>query len=237
MPTALVTGANRGLGLLYCRQLLDAGWSVHGCCRNPSKALELSLLKDGGADLRVHQLDVTNHDNINTLASKLAGVPVDLLINNAGTYGPEAAVPGQAYQSVANMDYGIWREILEVNVLSLFKVTTALLANVALSDRKLIVNLSSDLGSIANNTRGQSHAYRTSKAAVNMITVSLARELADQQITVVSMAPGWCTTDMGGPEGQVDPEESVRAQVPLFERLGPEDSSRFIDRFGNDVAW
>lgn len=237
MPTALVTGANRGLGLLYCRHLLTAGWSVHACCRNPLGADELQSLNSAEADLDVHQLDVTDHGNVDQLASQLSDEPIDLLINNAGTYGPEAAVPGQAYQSVANMDYGIWRDILEVNVLSLFKVTTALLDNIARSDRKLIVNLSSDLASISNNTRGQSHAYRTSKAAVNMITVSLARELAEREITVVSMAPGWCTTDMGGPEGQVDPDESVRAQVPLFDRLGPEDSGRFIDRFGNDVAW
>lgn len=237
MPTALVTGANRGLGLTYCRHLLAEGWSVRACCRNPEQATELAQLGGPGADLHLHKLDVADHANVDSLARELAATPLDLLINNAGTYGPEAAVPGQAYQSLANMDYDIWRDILEVNVLSLFKVTTALLDNVSLSEKKLVVNLSSDLGSIANNTRGQSHAYRTSKTAVNMITAGMARELAEKGITLVAMAPGWCTTDMGGPEGQVDPDDSVPSQLQVFKALGPKDSGRFIDRFGNDVAW
>ena len=238
MQRAMVTGANRGLGLEYCKGLLSHGWAVNACCRLPDQAGELKALRETAGDqLQIYQLDVTKHESVDHLAAQMGQKPIDLLINNAGTYGPEAAVPGQAYQSVEFMDYEIWRDILEVNVLSLFKVTTRFLGAVASSQRKLIMNLSSDLASIANNTRGQSHAYRTSKAAVNMLTRSLAIEMATQGITVISMAPGWCTTDMGGPEGQVDPKQSIADQMKVIKHLGPADSGRFIDRFGEDVAW
>jgi NAD(P)-dependent dehydrogenase (short-subunit alcohol dehydrogenase family) len=133
------------------------------------------------------------------------------------------------------MDYAIWREILEVNLLGAFKVATALREHVAASARRLIVNMSSDLGSIAQNRRGNLHAYRTSKAGLNMVTRGMAIEWQD--LVVVAMAPGWCRTDLGGEGAEVEPADSVREQQAVLERLGPADSGRFIDRFGRDVPW
>lgn len=235
MPTALVTGANRGLGLEYARQFAARGWRVLACARNPeAPGLAAVAAGSGGLVERV-ALDVADHAAVDALAVRLRGTPVDILVNNAGTTGPSGTPGAMAYQRLDHMDYAIWRDILEVNLLGAFKVATAFHDHVAASGRRLVVNLSSDLGSVANNRNGQMYAYRSSKAALNMITRGMAAEW--KELVVIAMAPGWCRTDLGGAEAEVDPVDSVRAQLELFERLGPGHTGRFVDRFGKDVAW
>ncbi len=234
--TALVTGANRGLGLEYCRQLVAAGWQVLAGCRDPARTTALAELSARvPGRLRLEQLDVTSEADVARLAGGLAAQPLDLLINNAGTFGPEGSPGGMRYQSLSFMDYDVWRDVLEVNLLAPFRLTVALAPALRRSHRPVVVMLSSDLGSIANNRLGQSHAYRTSKAGLNMLTKGIANEWRD--ITIVSMAPGWCRTELGGAEAEIDPAESVAAQLDTFARLTPADSGRFIDRFGATVAW
>lgn len=235
VPTALVTGANRGLGLEYARQLAAGGWQVIACARDPGAPALAAAAGQAGGRIEPVALDVTDHAAVGALAARLAGTPLDLLLNNAGTTGPSGTPGAIAYQRLDHMDYAIWRDILEVNLLGAFKVATALRDRVAASTRRLVVNVSSDLGSIANNRSGQMHAYRASKAALNMMTRGMAVEWKD--LTVVSIAPGWCRTDLGGPEAHIDPVDSVREQLALFARLGPAHSGRFLDRFGADVAW
>jgi NAD(P)-dependent dehydrogenase (short-subunit alcohol dehydrogenase family) len=234
--TVLVTGANRGLGLEHARQYAATGWRVLACARRPDSATDLQALHEQfPGTVSLHELDVTDAAAVERLADDLTGLPLDILLNNAGTFGPRGAPEGLTYQSLDNMDYDIWRQMLEVNLLAPFRLSVALAENLRLAERPLLVMMSSDLGSIANNANGQSHAYRTSKAGLNMLTRGMALEWTD--IIVVSMAPGWCRTDLGGPDAVVDPVESVEQQQKTFARLGLADSGRFIDRYGETVAW
>ena len=234
--TVLVTGANRGLGLEYCRQLAAEGWLVIAATRDPEGATDIhSLAVEFPERVRLVRLDVVKDSDVQALASELRGVPLDMLINNAGTFGPEGSPGGMRYQSLAHMDYGIWRDILEVNLLAPFRLTVALAPSLRLASRPVVVMLSSDLGSIGNNRLGQSHAYRTSKAGLNMLTRSIANEWPD--LITLAMAPGWCKTELGGEGAQIEPEDSVRAQLKTFEALTASHNGQFFDRFGTTVAW
>ncbi len=235
MSTALITGANRGLGYEYTRQLVERGWDVIACTRKPKVAALLELAERFGGRLRIYELDVTDHAAIDRLADELREEPIELLINNAGTTGPKGTPECMEYQGLTNMDYAIWRDIFEVNVLGLFKVATAFHPHLAASERGLLVNLSSDLGSSAQNTQGNVYSYRASKAAVNIISKGMGNEWRD--VICVAMAPGWCKTDLGGLGAEIDPEDSVAAQLETFDKLTVEDTGRYIDRFGETVPY
>lgn len=236
MPCALVTGANRGLGLEYSRQLVAAGWQLIACAREPARAAELAALRDRHPDrVQLEALDVTDHEAVATLARRLEGTAIDLLLNNAGSFGPAGAPAGMAYQGLAHMDYGIWREILEINLLAPFHMAVSFRPHLQRAARPLLVMVSSDLGSVAQNRQGQSYAYRSSKAGLNMLARGMAAEWAD--IIVVAVAPGWCRTDLGGAEALLDPADSVADQLQTFARLTTADSGRFIDRHGDTVPW
>ena len=235
MPVALITGANRGIGLEHSRQFLAGGWDVHACARDPAAAAELQKLAEAHpGQLTLHALEVTDHAAVDALAAELRGRAIDVLLNNAGTYGPQGYPAGAVYQSLDNMDYAIWREILEVNLLAPFKVAVAFHDHVAASDMQLIVMMSSGLASIADNV-GSSHAYRSSKAALNMITSGMARDWDD--VTTIAMAPGWCRTELGGEDAPVETADSVRGQQALFPTLNRSDSGRFVDFEGRTQPW
>ncbi|MDH3976942.1 MAG: SDR family oxidoreductase [Gammaproteobacteria bacterium] len=232
MPTALITGANRGLGLEYARQYLQQGWEVIACTRRPN-APELAGLSS--PQLRICELDVVDHPAVDALAEVLKDVSIDVLVNNAGTTGPKGAPECVAYSGFTNMDYTIWRQILEVNLLGAFKVATAFRHHLATADRGVLVNMSSDLGSVAQNTQGNMYSYRSSKAALNMIAKSFANEWPD--IISIAMAPGWCQTELGGEGAEIPPAESVAEQIKAIEKLTIEHSGCFLDRFGEAVPW
>jgi len=232
MPTVLITGANRGLGLEYTRQYLLRQWQVIACTRTPD-ATQLCVLP--GKRLRIYNLDVTDHDAVDRLAEELRDELIDVLINNAGTSGPKDAMESSAYSGFSNMNFIIWRQILEVNLLGAFKIATAFHANLAKSERGVLVNISSDLGSLAQNTQGGLYSYRTSKAGLNVITKGFSNDWRD--IISIAMAPGWCQTDLGGTGAQIDPADSVREQISTIERLTKAHSGYFIDRFGEVVPW
>jgi NAD(P)-dependent dehydrogenase (short-subunit alcohol dehydrogenase family) len=234
--TVLITGANRGLGLEHSRQFARRGWQVLACARDPEQAIELHELEQAcPGRVELLPLDVTSDASVAELVSRLDGRSVDILLNNAGTYGPLGAPDGMVYQSLASMDYAIWREILEINLLAPFRMTVALAPNVRASQRRIVVMMTSDLGSISSNTLGGSHAYRTSKAGLNMLTKGIANEWRD--LIVISMAPGWCQTDLGGRSAPIDPVDSVHEQQRVFDSLTAEHSGLCLDRFGEPVAW
>lgn len=236
MPRILITGASRGLGLEYARQYLEKGWEVIATARNPEGSPALKALESNGSGLlRPMTMDVTDHARVEAVASELAGESLDILLNNAGTYGPKSAFEGMHYQSLESMDYELWREMHEINVMAAFKVAVCFKPHLEAAANPLLVNMSSDMGSIANNSMGHAYAYRSTKSALNMLTKGMAIEW--QNITVIAMAPGWCRTDLGGPEAPVDPVESVRMQQKLFERLESSRSGEFINRFGENVDW
>lgn len=235
MPAALITGANRGIGYQHARQYAEQGWHVYACARNPEDSAGLNaLVQQHQATVQLCKLDVTDHGAIDKLADELRGQAIDVLLNNAGIFGPLGAPAGMAYQSLANMDYDIWRNILEVNLLAPFKVATAFHDHIAASSMRLLVMMSSALASISDN-QGHSYAYRSSKAGLNMLTKGMAAEWQD--VIVIAMAPGWCKTDLGGADALLDPADSVRDQQQTFESLTAADSGRFIDMHGRSVPW
>ncbi len=234
--TVLVTGASRGIGLEHCVQYAERGWQVIACARDPARAPGLAALLDRHpGQVRLATLDVTAAAQVTALAESLAGGSLDIVINNAGSYGPLGAPAGMAYQGAETMDYAIWREILEVNLLGPFRVAVALQSALRAGRRRLLVMMSSDLGSIENNRSGQSYAYRSSKAALNMVTRGLAAEWPD--IAVVAIAPGWTRTTLGGVAAPLGVAETVADQQALFERLTLGQSGSFVDRFGRPVPW
>ena len=223
-PVVLITGANRGLGLEFAKQYVEAGWEVIGTARKPDSA---SDLKDTGA--RVMQLDVVDADSVAKLAAALKGQPIDLLINNAGILVNQNALSESDLDAAGRQ--------LDVNVLGPMRVTQSLLPNLEAGQKKIIVNISSGLGSIAGNESGGFYGYRESKAALNMFTRSLSAELGDKGFIAVAMDPGWVQTDMGGSSAPLTPEQSISGIRAVIDGLTAEDSGTYLRHDGENVAW
>src|SRR6476620_1767894 len=231
MASALITGANRGIGLEFARQYLANGWQVYAACRDPASASELSrLAEDSDNKLRILAMEVTDPASIHAAATQLDGQAIDLLLNNAGIIGPRG-------QTIGNIDYEAWANVLAVNTMGPMRVSEAFVEQVARSERKLIVTLTSGMGSIADNTSGGSILYRSSKAAVNMVMRSLAIDLAPRGIICVVINPGWVRTDMGGTNATLDPSESISRMRRVIATLGPELSGKFFNHTGREYPW
>jgi NAD(P)-dependent dehydrogenase (short-subunit alcohol dehydrogenase family) len=231
VPTVLVTGANRGLGLEFVRQYAADGWRVYAGCRAPSAADALQALAAASAGLlSIHALDVRDRASIQRLAAELAGQPIDLLINNA-------AIWGSAKQVLGGLDDRIWAEVLDVDVVGPVRVTEAFLENVAASVRRTVVMLSSRLGSIALNDSGGRLMYRAAKAGLNAVAKSLAVDLAPRGIVCVALSPGWARTDMGGPQAPLSPVDSIAGMRRVIEGLDLTQSGQFLAYDGTTVPW
>jgi NAD(P)-dependent dehydrogenase (short-subunit alcohol dehydrogenase family) len=222
--TVLVTGANRGLGLEFARQYKEAGWQVIGTARNPDTAGELKAL-----GVRVVQLDVASQESIDKLAAALRDEPIDLLINNAGIF-PRVG-------KIEEIDFEDYQRTLVVNTVGPVRVTRALLPNLRQGKLKIIAGLSSNLGSIAENERGNFYGYRESKAALNMFTKTLAAELGPEGFTCIVLTPGWVQTDMGGPSAPLQPADSIAGMKAVLDKVTPADNGTFWSYNGNQVPW
>ncbi len=231
MPAVLITGANRGLGLEFARQYLADGWQAFAACRNPASAGELQrMARDSSGKLTIVAMDVTDAASIRKAAAQLGDVAIDLVINSAGIIG----VSGQR---AGNVDYASWARVIDVNTMGPLRVLETFIDHLARSERKLAVTITSGMGSIGDNTSGGSIAYRTSKAAVNMVMRSAAIDLAPRGIICVVVNPGWVKTDMGGPSATLTPIESVSALRRLIETLGPNSSGKFYHYDGSEYVW
>lgn len=231
MPTIMITGANRGIGLELVRQYAADGWEVLACCRSPENAPELKQLAAANGKISVHLLDVTNTQQRKVLAAQLKGKPIDILFNSAGVSGSWSA------QGFGHCQAEEWLDVLHINVVTPMLMMQDFAANVALSERKIIANMSSKMGSIADNTSGGSYLYRSSKAALNVVNKSAAHDLARKGISVVLLHPGWVRTDMGGPNGELSVEESVTALKRNLANVTFADSGRFLDIDGSTIPW
>jgi NAD(P)-dependent dehydrogenase (short-subunit alcohol dehydrogenase family) len=232
MPSVLITGANRGLGLEFCRQYAAAGWQVFATCRDAegARAGALGRLAAEHQDrFEIQALDVADGASVAAAAATHGDRPLDLLLNNAGVVGDRASRLGA-------MDYQAWQRCLEINVLGPMRVAEAFTDAVAAGQQKLIVTISSGMGSLSETYGGQV-IYRTSKAALNMVVRDLAFELKDRAITCVAMHPGWVSTDMGGAGATLTPEQSVSALSRTIAGLGPGQSGRFLNYDGQERAW
>jgi len=226
MSTVMITGANRGLGLEFARQYADEGWRVIATCRKPDEATELCALNG----VQVHALDVTDFEAIAELAQDLDGTKIDVLINNAGVYGPYDC-------SLDNIDYDIWPDVLKTNAMAPMRVAQCFAPHVAAGEKKCIATLTSKMGSMTDNTSGGSYIYRSSKAALNAVMKSLSHDLKPDGITVVILHPGWVRTDMGGPNGLIDPPESVSGLRQVIAQTKPSGSGGFFNYDGTKIAW
>ena len=220
----LVTGANRGLGLEFVKQLQRMGYEVIGTARNPDKATDL---KATGA--RVEQLDVADQVSVASLASRLRGVPVDILINNAGMLN-------RADSTLDTLDFEVMERSFQVNSLGPLRVSQALLPNLKAGEKKTIVSITSRLGSIELSTGGL-YSYRTSKTALNQINKIISTELAPQGFTCVVMHPGWVRTDMGGANATLAKAESISSMLKVIEDLTIESTGKFFNYDGEELPW
>jgi NAD(P)-dependent dehydrogenase (short-subunit alcohol dehydrogenase family) len=220
MPTYVITGANRGIGLELCRQLNERGDSVIALCRRSSAALD-------GLKVRVEEgVDVADDGVVSRLGKRLAGCPVDVLVNNAGILTRE---------SLDDLDFDRMRRQFEINSLGPLRVTMALIDNLHAGSKVAIVT--SRMGSIDDNTSGGRYGYRMSKAAVNIAGVSLARDLADREVAVAILHPGFVRTEMTDHQGLVDPPESAAGLLARIDELTLATSGGFWHMNGEPLPW
>jgi NAD(P)-dependent dehydrogenase (short-subunit alcohol dehydrogenase family) len=232
----LITGASRGIGLEFVSQYAEAGWRVHACCRQPKQAPALTTLAARHRKVSVHALDVLDGSAVARLAAELAGQAIDLLINCAGVFGPMPGREQDLRQMLGHIDYEVMAEVYSTNTLAPLRMAEAFVEHVAASADRKIVNLTSTLGSITAGERGL-YAYRCSKAALNMVTATLSRDLAPRGIAVASICPGWVRTDMGGPGADLDVGDSVAGMRQVIETLDVSRSGKFFRYNGESVPW
>ncbi len=240
MPTVLITGAGRGLGLELVRQYAAEGWTVFACARVPGKAVSLeALAAAAGGQIELHALDLDDHATIDALAARLARRPIDVLLNSAGVMGRgDFGVEGLAFGRFGASDFADWGQVFRVNVMGPMKMAEAFVEHVAASSQKKIVALSSIIGSIAGNRAGSLYAYRASKAALNAVMRSLSIDLQKSHgILVAPIHPGWVRTDMGGPRADLDAPESVRGIRSVIAGLDAGRVGRFWMHDGSELPW
>jgi len=232
MPTVLITGANRGVGLEFARQYAAHGWRVLATCRDPATAAELKTLAAATAGVGVHPLDVTDAPAIARLADQLRDQPIDLLIGNGALYGPRDR------KEFGRIDYAAWAEVMDVNVMGPMRVAEAFVDHLAASERRLLILISSRVAALGEDVTGTSkYIYRSSKAALNAVMKSLAGELAGRGIVVAALHPGHVRTRMGGPGAGLTPEASVAGMRRTIDALSPTRSGGFFNYDGTPIPW
>jgi NAD(P)-dependent dehydrogenase (short-subunit alcohol dehydrogenase family) len=223
MATVLITGANRGIGLELAKQYAAAGDTVFRTMRGQDKA--------GGAVGELLPLDVTSDASAAALADMLKGRPIDLLINNAGVIGPDAA-----HQTSTDMDFAGFQAALDANVLGPLRVTQALLPNLRAAKAAKVAVISSQMGQLSSKQSGFV-AYRASKVAVNKVFQCLAADLAGEGIAVAMLHPGWVRTDMGGAGADLDVSESASGIRKVLAALDVATTGRFTAWDGRTLDW
>lgn len=220
MPTVLITGASRGIGREFARQYEAGGWRVIATCRDPARY---------DLEGEVFRLDVTDPASIAALHDELYGEGIDLLVNNAGVFGPRGVAPG-------SIDYDAWQEVLRVNLLGAVRVAETFAHHVARSKLRKMAFLSSRMGSIAE-TGGGEYIYRSSKAALNMAVRSMSVDLSAKGVICLLLHPGWVRTDMGGSSALVDVAASVAGMREVIDRATRADTGRFFNYDGTELPW
>ncbi|MCC7048629.1 MAG: SDR family oxidoreductase [Alphaproteobacteria bacterium] len=227
MATVLITGANRGIGLEFTRQYAADGWHVIAACRNPAEAADLDQVN---GDVVKQALDVGDQASVAALSEAIAGEPVDVLINNAGVYLDRNVELGE-------FDYDDWRGSFEINVIGPMRLAEALVGNVSRSKRRLMVFVTSQMGSIGDNTTGGAYSYRASKAALNAAVKSLSIALKPREVACLLLHPGWVRTDMGGKNATLEVRDSVNGMRKVIEKFTFERSGGFLRYNGETVPW
>ena len=237
MPTVLITGANRGLGLEFSRQYAADGWKVIACCRNPDAADELAGIAAGHTDVVIEKLDVVDHAAIEALGKKYAGVPIDVLLNNAGIIGPIPIAENIERQHFGSMEYDVWEDVLRVNTFAPVKMAEVFLENVAASEQKKIVTISSTVGSITEMAI-PGLAYASSKTALNRVMTIIAGQVKERGIIVAMYCPGYVKTRMDAfGYAMVEIPDSIAALRPMIAELTIEQTGSYTGHDGRTIGW
>lgn len=231
MKRILITGSNRGIGLEFARQYLEAGWHVYATCRRPAEAQALHNLAKLHSRMSIHRFDVTVQEDLSNISHDLNGIGLDILINNAGVYFKKRS------EGIDCVHYDNWRRTLEVNTLGPVRVIEALLNNIERSDGpRLVVVISSHMGSIADIDKPGSLYYRSSKAALNAAMQGINEDLKQRNVNLLLLHPGGVLTRMG-PEDGISERESVSGMRQVIEKFSPENSGEFYRYDGEPMPW
>jgi NAD(P)-dependent dehydrogenase (short-subunit alcohol dehydrogenase family) len=237
-PTVLITGSNRGIGFSLARQYAERGWGVIATCRNPAAADELKALAVEYPAVIIETLDVTNFSAIDALAAEYEGIPIDVLINNAGILG------GNERQKFGAFDYAAFDDVMAVNTRAPIKMVEAFVDHVAASEQKKIMNISSLVGSIEMTFGGQNF-YRASKAALNMSMRTIAKELkrsdvpARRKVIIGLIDPGVVDTGFAKnvPIPMIQADESAAGVIAVIDSYTLKKSGSFIRYDGKPIPW
>ena len=235
-PTVLITGANRGLGLEFARQYAALGWNVIATCREPELAAELLAIKALHPQVSIDQLDITRDDQVADLARLYAGMPVDVLLNNAGIYGTLAE------QSLASFNFEELKRVFDINTIGALRVSQAFIDNVLASEQKKIISLGGGMGTQSIGSAFGGHYFmKMSKAAHLMAMGILQTETREQGIVVVMVSPGRVDTrlmrDSGWTGAALSPTESARRVIARIAALEPAMHGRLVTCDGQIVPW
>ena len=233
MNTSFISGANRGIGLELCRQLLNREKRVIAGCRNPESAHSLSKLQKTNENLQIAQLDVDDEQSVIDCFEKLNkdGTTIDRLFNNAGIID---------WRDLHEVSADSFSQVLQTNLRGAFLVLRQALSCLKRSEDAWIYNMSSRLGSIklrGNTQLGGAIAYECSKAGLNMLTKQAAIDLADTGVQVVSLSPGWVKTEMGGKDAKYEVEDSVSKILTVTDQLTPAQNGGFWGEDGKEIPW
>jgi NAD(P)-dependent dehydrogenase (short-subunit alcohol dehydrogenase family) len=246
--TVLITGANSGIGLELARQYAGKGSTVIATHRRSGTPDSLAELLAAHDNVQVERMDVTDGEQIAALAAKLADTPIDILINNAGVYNDRGDCttddcPGDwSTQDFGNLRYALFDTIMAVNVRGPLMVSEAFVEQVAMSDRKLIVSISSTNGTLTEPLAGAGGIfYRSSKAALNKAMQQVARALRERGVTVLLVHPGAVATErqayLADFPGMIDTSTSVTGMIATLESITIDDTGRFINYDGTTAPW
>ncbi len=229
MTTVLVTGTNRGIGLEFVRQYAQDGARVIACCREPAKADALNGLAKANARIAVRKLDVSDFAAMFALGRELKDEAIDILINNAGIYGPRSEHADPEYLAE-------WAKTMAVNTLAPGAMAMAFHAQLRRSGQKKLISITSGLGSTSENGGGYL-AYRASKAALNNVMRTLSVDWKKDGIICVPLDPGWVQTDMGGRNAPLPVAESVAGMRKVIAGLTLADSGKYLKWNGQERGW
>jgi NAD(P)-dependent dehydrogenase (short-subunit alcohol dehydrogenase family) len=233
----VISGASRGIGLEFVRQLLARGDTVEAGARAPSEARQLTALaREAGGRLRIHPLDVSDTNSVRSFAAAVGEAPVDVLINCAG-------LPGK-WNPLVETDFEDMGRTLDVNTVGAMRMSAALLPTLLKGTTRKLVHMSSRMATMADNTPvglfgfvGGAYAYRMSKAALNTLMRTMAVDFREQGLITVLLYPGWVQTDMGGKTAFLRPDESVQGMLRVIDELTLASSGRFFDYQGKECLW
>ena len=230
MATVLITGANKGIGLQLTRLYAEQGDKVIACCRNPGGADDLKALA-ADHDIDVKTVDVGDDASVAALGKDVAGVTIDVLINNAGTVGP-----GMENQTLTTLDSAGWLDAFSVNSIGPVRVLQAVLDGLKAADAAKVMTVSSQYGAMAFDMPAV-YSYSTTKAAVNKFMRLAAIELGKEGMSVGLVHPGWVQTDMGGPTADLTATESATGIKGVIENMTADNNGGFWKWNGEDHAW